>query len=358
MFYVPTYFLDPIPLFLQPYAGYLHVGTRAMVYLERIVSPLHAPIVGAIVSLAVTASVAAFLASDRLAGVLPRRWQRFALGFWVIAAPGVYETLGIDAAVQTYLSVYLLGLALAAPAHTRSGRLLDRAGALVASLTGPFSLLFAPIFWQRRSSLAPLVTAGGLVQLVTLLSAPSRPWILPSPVVLIEIVALRTNAAVLGSTLGTIVPAALAVILLAALIFIAAKALALQSIAPIVFAAGTVAVGGILVTGPPLMEGARAGERFFFISGLAAVTIVIAGVAARNPLARVSARLLAVLLVAGLLIDLRVPAHPDSSWSEVSGCIGAPTPCHIEVYPSHFSFLWPGADGTYQVPLRAPRVDD
>lgn len=353
MFYVPIYFSDPISLLLTPYAGYLHVGTRLVFYLERLVDPRYAPAVGAVISLLVTVSVAVFLASDRLGNVLAHRWQRLSFAAALLLAPSAYETLGIDIAIQSYLGVYLVALAVARPPRTKLGRAVDALGAAIAGLSGPFAVLLAPLFWfGRRSWLTVIVTSCGIVQLVVLLVAPRRPWNLPDLATLAEIAALRLNAAVLGSSLGTLAPAIVGAALGATLMLLAVRTWPAGS--AFGYGALVAAGGGIAVTGPALADSAFAGERYFLLAGLTAALIIISGAAAEDHVTRLIARSLSVLLVIGFAVDFQVSAFPERGWEEASACIGALEPCRVEVYPERFSFVWPGAAGDYETPMLGP----
>ena len=51
VFFVPTFFNNPVSLLTTPYAGYLHLIPRTIASFERLVSPEYAPLIEAVVSL-------------------------------------------------------------------------------------------------------------------------------------------------------------------------------------------------------------------------------------------------------------------------------------------------------------------
>lgn len=354
VFYLPTYFTGPFELTATPYAGYLHLAPRLLAFSERMVAPPYAPLLGSVMAITITVGVASFLMSDRLTSILPDRWMRWSLAGALIASPSVSEILAIDVNVQVYLSVYLIALALARPASTTGARILDGVGATLSGLSGPFALLFSPLFWWQRNWLAAIVTACGLVQLASILIAPGRPIQIPPVLELLHVGALRVNAAVFGSSLGSIIPAIAAIPVVIVLFVVALRVTPKRAWLTFAYAALVVAGGGIAVTEASLAVHARAGERFFLLPGLTVAVLTILGIASQDRTARLLAHALGALLVAGIVIDFRVPPFPDSDWDRASSCIGSATSCNLRVYPARFNVVWPGTNGSYSPPMSWP----
>ena len=355
VFYLPTFFADPLTLLFTPYAGYLHVATRLIAEAQHLVDPTFAPVVATVLSIAITVGVAGFLASPRMESILPGAWQRYAFATALLLAPAVYEVLGIDIAIYIYLAVYLVALAVAIPPTSQLGRLMDVGGAVLAGLTGPFSLLFAPLFVARRHRLSAVIAACATIQLFFLITSPGREWAAPAVSTIVESAALRINVAVLGSLVGAIAPPQAAVVVGLALGFVAVKGAPVRAWGPFAYAALVVAGAGIAVTGPAIADGVVAGERYFVLGSMTAALIVIVGIASESQAARATARVLGALIVAGYLLGFRVPPFQDGTWPQRSACIGSATPCFLPVVPSRFSVQWPGTSGSYAPPTSWPR---
>jgi hypothetical protein len=354
IFYAPTYFHDAPTLIVAPYAGYLHLAPRLVAEAERWVPPYHAPQLGALISLAVVVLLAAFLASERLANVLPARWMRIALAGLLIATPSAYEILGVEVNLQVFLAVYLVALAIAHPSTGWVGRLADGIGAILAGLSGPFSILLAPLFWLRRGWLALIVTACATIQTAAILLAPQRPITLASPGDVLDVVLLRINSAVLGSTVGSSVPPALAIGLIAATVVLVLGAPFRKAWAPFMYAALVVSAAAVVSDGAGLGVHARYGERFFLMASLAAGLLIVCGLLSPYRPTVVTAKVMGVLLILGIAVDLRIPAFPDANWEEGSQCVGSARTCLVQMEPDAFTFVWPGTDGGYPIPITRP----
>lgn len=354
IFYAPTYFHDAPTLIVAPYAGYLHLAPRLVAEAERWVPPFHAPQLGALISLMVVVLLAAFLASERLVNVLPARWMRLGLAGLLIATPSAYEILGVEVNLQVFLAVYLVALAIARPSTGRVGRLSDGTGAILAGLSGPFSILLAPLFWLHRGWLSVVVTVCASIQIVTILLAPQRPIAFASPAEVIDVVLLRVNTAVLGSTVGSSVPPALAMGLIGATVVLVWGAPFREAWAPFMYAALIVSGAAIVSDGAGLGVHARYGERFFLMSSLAAGLLIVCGLLSQSRPTAMTAKVMGILLVLGIAVDFRIPAFPDANWEEGSQCVGSARTCIVQMEPDAFTFLWPGTDGRYPIPITRP----
>ena len=352
VFFMPTYFNDPLNLLVTPYAGYLHLIPRLVASLERLMPPAHVPLFEAVVAFAGTVAIAGFLASDRLANVLPSRWARYVLAAMLVVTPTAREVLGIEVNLQVYGSVYLVALAMARPAPTRPWLVADIFGAIVFSLSGPFSLLLAPLFLARRDRLTIVVGVCALAQLGVLLTSPRRDFQVPAIGDAIEAGMIRINSAVLGPVIAQLVPRTVAILLLPLLVVIAMRAGRRRGWAPFAVAACLIGAAG-LVSGGVASEVAQythSFERFFVMAPIAVAAIILSGLASDERICFRASQLAGALVLVGVLVHLRVPPLPDADWPTASMCIGSDRACLIEVAPRRFSFMWPGTNGEYPPP--------
>lgn len=357
VFYVPTFFNDMATLIATPYAGYLHLVPRIVASVDRLVVPQAVPMLEAFVSNVGIVLIAGFIASDRLAVVLPDRRSRYVLAAMVLATPTAREVLGIEVNLQVYGAAYLVALSAARPATNWVWRAVDTVGVVLAGLSGPFALLLLPLFLIRRTWVSAAVGACAATQLLVALTNPQRSFAVPDISDAAGAVATRINAAVLGPIPGQLLPHALAAGLIV-LIVLAAAPERVRAWGPLTF--GACVVGGIGLAADGVAEevsrNALSFERFFVLAPLAVAAIAVTGVTSHRRRTRVSAQLLGMLLLAGVLLHLRVPGLPDGNWPAESSCIGSSTSCVVEVVPRRFSFMWPGIDGAYPPPRQPSEV--
>jgi len=139
-----------------PYEGYLGVF-QGVAAAGVLLAPLSwAPLLFALVALAVQSLPFAFLATDRLALVVPRRYVRVLAGVACLSVPTIIELLGTLTNTQWSLAV-LAALVVAAPrVRGWSWRIFDFMVVLLSGLSGPFCIFLllpaAGIAWRRRSS--------------------------------------------------------------------------------------------------------------------------------------------------------------------------------------------------------------
>ena len=162
---------DGLRCLFHPYAGYLHTFQRIVSLIAVNISILHAPLIMNTVALAVQAGTCAFIAtSGRLAGQFPSKASRFVAAALVVAFPYSPELLGMLTDVQWTFPILSLAIICAKPPASSVRSALDYIGIVILSLTGPFSIMLAPIALLRaRSSmhhtiLALLVSLGAVVQ--------------------------------------------------------------------------------------------------------------------------------------------------------------------------------------------------
>lgn len=112
-----------------------------LVVVQRAASLLQGPdpvLIGTLACYAAVAVVAVFLAW--------RVHPAMVLALVLVPAWSVYNTLSD---IQWILAVYLLGMLVASPPTSTKGRMADAFGLLACGLTGPFSVLFLPLYAIR-----------------------------------------------------------------------------------------------------------------------------------------------------------------------------------------------------------------
>jgi len=370
LLYVGTYFGDPLHRIAEPYVGYVVLVMRLVAYMERLVPLEWAPLVGNVFSLLVVVVVAGFVASRRMADQFPDVRLRIALACVLLLLPVSTEPLGALVDTHFYLGLLLLMLAVSRPPARRVWGVVDLVGAAAIGLTGPWSVIWAPLFVVRGErtrdphavALAVVVVGAAAVQLgAYALSGYRPPGTLPPPADLLAMLGLRGVVAPLIGPLWTSflqqagLPAwigSLAIVVLSAsLIVVAFTSLPRRALLVIgyVIVALTVSIAlrygdsvGVLAANP------FAGERYFVVPGAIVAAIVVVGLFSSRGRARVIAQVLGVLLLLGVVSESRLRAQPDLGWPVNSECIGAADPCMVPVFPSQWTIEWPGKDGEYR----------
>ena len=154
-----------------PYAGYLHAAPRITALIASLFDPAYAPRIYASAAILLTiwsAVTAATCVEDRRLG--------FMLGVGLLLPPmAIGEIFGHITNVQ-WLLAPTLALLLAAPPSTNRA-----AFALIAGLSGPFSMFLAPIAAVRavlkRDIVAALVVATACVQAYAFLTSTVPPFV-------------------------------------------------------------------------------------------------------------------------------------------------------------------------------------
>jgi len=307
--WTPTFTLAPLRDLVEPTAGYLQVVSRAAFLVARVGPPELAPAVAILIHAAIIALVAAFLASDRLAGAIPDRRVRlgFALAIPLLPVPEPFISV---LSVQWFLALYLAGVSL-----TTVVRRFDYVGVAIAGLSGIGAVLTLPLFWRDRRGLVLLACAGA--QAVVLLGSNRRP------------VALDLLAPLSRVGIG-IIPILLALALV--------RTLPPRTVLTFVYlAAVTAAAGTLAATRDVIADPALAG-RFFFATAAVVALLAVAGVVARRP----AAALLCAVLIGAALFSFAIPEPPDVDWADHAHCIGGPVACLVPAYPPNLSVSWPG----------------
>lgn len=194
-----------------PYAGYLHAVPRAVAVLAASVDPALAPAVFVGFAALLTLYVASQALSPRCP--LPRAAGVFALA--VVLVPDTYEVLLNVVNLQWVLAGGLVLLLVSRDPSGRGQWTHDLCAAAALGLTGPFSVILAPLFiwraWERRTKssavLAAVVSSCGLLQALCLHyqppSDPGTPGDWSAALLVLPAVARRIGGSLL---LGSLLP--------------------------------------------------------------------------------------------------------------------------------------------------------
>jgi hypothetical protein len=175
---------SPIASIFKPYAGYLHVGLRLVAALASPLDARWTPAAYFAASFLAFVGLELALFSPRIG--LPKPWI---LGLGVVMVPHSGEVFDTLTNVQWITGLGLVLLVLARDPQGNAERSLDLGYAAVASLTGVFSIVFAPLFAARAAKrrtadavwLALIVISGAVVQTYEILvSQPPHVSALPS----------------------------------------------------------------------------------------------------------------------------------------------------------------------------------
>jgi len=259
----------------RPYQGYLHLAARLVAIAATTLPPALAPLLMNAVTILVTAGVAAFIASERLRTAVPDRRIRLALAIGFVLMPASQDLTWHLVYLQWSLGFFLLVRVLADEPGPR-WVWIDRTVVGLASLTGPFSILFAPLYVWRRRQLGPttwIVVACALVQLAFVAASRRTP---AGETTLTDAIAVLATRLFVEPLLGYRVTAQLSdagvpltvggafVVVVIGLIAVAARAIPSRTLAVLVYAALVVAVAGSALGGPGLEPPGRLERRPLF----------------------------------------------------------------------------------------------
>ncbi len=330
------------------YDAYLASVQRAVALLETTVPPVWAPLVGNLIALIITASVAGFLVSDRMSRFIPDRRWRLVLALVFVMLPAVSEVSGTVRDIGWVLAVYLLGLLVATPPRSAVGRLGDALGIFIAGLTGAAAILLWPLFavraWRDREWLWHFVCISGAatIQLVLLALIPRNPAALTDWSLVPEVMLRRDLVQPLTGVYGPDLSPMMVVLVVAALIAAVwrlprawvAAGLAIVVLVPLVSIRSTATPTATLLDARDLFSAGR----YFYLTGIVIAGLIVVALARREWLAIPAAALLCL----GIVVDARLPAVPPAGWAEHAACIGGPVPCTVAVQPDAvWNVHWP-----------------
>ena len=357
----PVFYLggfDGLGSLARPYQGYLHVAARMVAAAAATIPPPLAPVLMNGVTILATAGVAAFIASGRLRTAVPDARLRLALAIGFVLMPAAQDLSWHLVYLQWTLAFFLLARVVA-DAPSPRWRWVDGAAVAVVSLTGPFSILFAPLYVWRRKELGItswIVIACALIQLVFVMTARRAPAGETTFTEAIAVLATRLFAEPFFGYRVTnhlseaglpLIAGAVFVVVVAGLLVVAASAIPRRTLVVLVYGAVVVAVAGVVRSAESafsLLAG-WGGGRYFLVGIAAVIAIVISSIAAGGTWPRRAGLVLAMLLSIGVIWDFRIKAPETLGWSENSACIGGADPCLVPVFPGgDWDIRWPGRE--------------
>lgn len=343
---------------LEGYAGYLHTLPRLIAGTSTWWPAAWAPAWFVGCALVTTLAICARAAAPR-SGLPGGPWIALA----IVLVPDGFEVLLNVANLQWLVAGALMLLLVSADARTRGEQAHDLLTALLGGLTGPFSVLLAPLFVvraylrQSRASwlLAGLMVVAGATQLGFILQT-SNPAD-PRPVLVgdgIGAIGTRLAGSLLaGGSVNASSPLALRWAL--ALVTFAVLALAWRSrperspaerrllilAFALLLAASLYRCRGVLTD----LQNAGYGSRYFFPLQLILIWLAAESIRARSPLER-SAALAALAL--GLAVNvprLREPALHDYQWAAYAERIDAGVAVTVPINPEGWTITLPARPG-------------
>ncbi|HNC23230.1 MAG TPA: hypothetical protein PLU52_03420 [Opitutaceae bacterium] len=342
---------------LLPYRGYLHTLPRLLAWLAGATTDVAQwPLFYTLAALGVAVALFARMTSPRL--VLPGKpW--LILGFVLVANAG--ETFLNLTNLHWLTAFFLVQQTLIAPARTPGQWLRDLGILVVIGLTGPFVIVFLPLFvlrWVRerdRYSGVVLAVAAALALLQASLVATTGPRFEPqehalNPGSLIHVLGIRLIAwPLLGPKLALLLPAPVPALLLA--VGLAGVGWWVMRPDPARAQRLTLALAFVLIAGACIYRlrpdtwtfvELENGDSYFYVPRLLLAWLVImAGVTATGVTAWVlrGAGLLAVLLNLGGFVK---ETPPDYHWLEQCGAIRRGEPADLAILPQGWILHYPG----------------
>ncbi|MBS0663707.1 MAG: hypothetical protein JSR48_10625 [Verrucomicrobia bacterium] len=342
---------------LLPYRGYLHTLPRILAWLAGVTTDVeHWPLFYNTAALAVAAGLFLRMTSPRL-NLPGKPW--LILAFVVVANAG--ETFLNLTNLHWLTAFFLVQQALIAPARTPGQWLRDLGLLVVVGLTGPFIIVFLPLYllrWARdrdRYSGMIAVVAVVLALVQALLVAQTGPRFEPqehafNPAVLAQVLGVRLIAwPLLGPKLALALPAPVPAILLVG--GLAGAGWWVTRPDPARAQRLTLGLAFLLIAGACIYRlrpdtwtcvELENGDSYFFVPRLLLAWLAIMAAASatgvRAWLLR-GAGLAAVLLNAG---DFVKPAPPDYHWLEQSGAIRRGEPADLAILPQGWVLHYPG----------------
>lgn len=309
----------------ESYAGYLIIVQQATVAAQLLVPPALAPTLGNAVGLAVMAAVATYIA------LAPFPWPRgvsVGMAIVVLITPGNRDLIGTLSHVQWSLGLWVGILPFAREPSGHAGKVLESAALVLAGLTGPFTVLFLPLylFGPRRRLAIVGVTAA--VQLVAWGLSTRRPAEGIDLDVLPMVLALRGLVSpVLGPSIAGVLPAAV-VYFVAAVVGLALFLAARRVPGAVLWRFGYIALVpmtlGIVNNGWEFSDFLNTWThfRYFWIPGMVIGWLVVMTWPRERPLRSPAHVVLVALLAIGVTMHIRHTPREDTGWAALSSCIG------------------------------------
>ena len=343
--------------FFEPYMGYLHTLPRLIAWLAaHLADPAYWPAIYNGASFALAVALFFRLASPRLA--LPGK-PALLLCFAFVAHTG---EVTINVTNLQWIAAFLLILQplLSAP-PTRLALLTDLVLTALVGLTGPFSLIFLPVFawrWFRERctfTLLPLLVLAGCaaVQAYFLLHQPAAPATPSEPLRLLPLFSVLGSRLLVWSFFGPAVVALFSPLALAAVAFVFLSTLTVWLFRPanlrparLILLASFILITAACIYRTRPDTWARDdlfnGDRYFFIPRLLLFWLLILEFSATSRTVAFTAR---ALVLSGFLVHLpsyRLPAPPNYHWAEHCDPIRRGVPADIKTLPEGWYIEYPG----------------
>lgn len=343
--------------FLLPYRGYLHLLPRLIAWLaSRTTDVAHWPAFYNGAALLVAVALFVRFASPRLD--LPGKpWLILA---FVLAANTGEVFLNITN-LHWLTAFFLLQQTLIARPTTPAQRIGDLAILGVIGLTGPFVLVFLPLFawrWWRERHADTLA-----VLLVALACAATQAWFIKTtgphfapqsqPIHLAMLLAVAGSRLVVWPLFGSTAASTLPLVALGAIGAVFIAALALWALRPhprrllraqILVAFALITPATLYRIRPDTWESPNLvnGDSYFFIARILLAWLLIWELDARPRAVAFVARGLYLVAVLFELPHHREPAPPDYHWAERCDAIRRGVPANIPTLPEGWIFEYPG----------------
>lgn len=329
---------------VTPYSGYLHLLPRLVAAGAPYLSAAHAPWLftgGAMVPVVL---VAGLLASRRLPLTAAERIG----GMLLLALPPMPGEVLLNLTNSQWILGFVFVLLLMAKPAERAPAFMADAGLLsLSGLTGPASLVFAPLFvgraiWEpsrgtRASAFVAVVTAA--IQGAVLLTSGRLSIGEAAPV---DVVMARLGAR-LAMLLG-IAPSEDAGFLITAILLGLVVLFLVLLVLERAWPAATALAAGMALFATVLL-GARGVDGGLAIGGERYFSLPIALVLWSALLAWRPYRWLPLPVVAAVLLiaapGFCVPALRDLNWRAASSCLGGRGPCHVPINPEGWAIDLP-----------------
>jgi hypothetical protein len=353
----PVFFMgahrDPLGSILAPYAGYLHVAGRLVASACSGLDPLWVPTAYFAACMAAVAALCLCLFSRRVG--LPRP---VLLALVIVLIPHTGEVFDNLTNLQWMVALGLIVLLVAGDPSSPAQCSVDLAFALVASLSGVFSVLLAPLFAIRAflrgtrpaAAVACVVCAGAAVQareilgdaaapaantltaFLTLSTFGQRVWmslLAPPHAVDASPLWLRACFGIAG-----------AAVLLALCLrsgALRAERIGLAAVLLLIVAASLFRFRGSIES----LGRVENGDRYFFVPKVALAWLLAAQLGGALPLRRLSLALLAAMAL-NTCLAFRYERWSDLNWAYWADRIDQGERVVVPINPPGFSFVYDG----------------
>lgn len=345
LWYAQAYNIGIINSLFLPESGYLQTISRLSAAVAQFFPLVWAPSIFNLIAIVIKILPVNLIASVRFSQLIPCLHTRLFLALLYLALPNSYEIHANITNAHWYLAILACLVVLATPSSQLVWQAFDISVILLSGLSGPFSLILAPIaalFWwlrRRRWSFILLIglSATALVQAIAILLTWDnriRTTLGATPELFAKILAAQVF---LGALLGakgsklisyvsgySIIAILVAVAGISAVIYCLLKA-PLELRLFTTFAAGVFSISllspAVSKTLPQwsILWLPGTGVRYWFIPMLAFVVILTWLLGAKRPRQlRLTAKIALITMLAGIIVDWRYPTFADLNFKNYS----------------------------------------